>query len=57
MNTVLKYISFKTGLFGPGSLTIFLNDKKSLCLSAEHEAEVIWKANLIVRSADTTEEQ
>lgn len=57
MNAVLKYISFKTGLFGPGSLTIFLNDKKSLCLSAEHEAEVIWKTNLIVRSADTTEEQ
>lgn len=57
MNVVLKYISFKKGLFGPGSLIIFLNNKKSLCLSAEHDAEVIWKANLIARSADTTEEQ
>lgn len=57
MNVVLKYISFKKGLFGPRSLIIFVNDKKSSCLSAEHGAEVICKANLIVRSADITEEQ
>lgn len=57
MNVVLKYISFKKGFSGPQSLIIFLKDKKSSCLSAEHDAEVICKANLIARSADTMEEQ
>lgn len=57
MNVVLKYISFKKGLVGPRSLIIFLKDKKSSCLSAEHDAEVICKANLIARNADTAQEQ
>lgn len=56
MYVVLKYISFKTGLFVPGMLMIFLDDKKSSCLFAEHDAEIISKENLVIHSKYTTEE-